>query len=466
MKTERRFPIWYYLVLLLAFILSTLFWSLIFSHHTNSIIRHSIANVESPKYFNSPDFEYYENYLPEEIGVINEIDTSKIVIDSLTGRAIVSNLLNVAVKNQAVPLKVFLLDLLRKVDTSSYKVVYADSTINRIQLEVNSDSIQNFKTLLRQKLNNYDLLLWDEVLFSSTFNDSKLSEPDCSWYLKAINTQQAWSISTGDKDVIIAVIDNGFDTNHPELRGKDIKPYNVVQKSIDVRPSNQNHGTHVAATIVAKSDNNLGLVGIAPKCTYMPIKVSDQNGIMTNSYIIDGILYAIKNEASIINISLGMQINSSLRLTAGEQQNYIDTKNKDEEDFWNELFKYADDRKVTCVLAAGNSHIMTGFDPFQRSRYTIKVGACDKDFKRAPFSNFGSYTSIYAPGVSIYSAKPNASFEFLDGTSMAAPIVSGVIALVKSKNRDITNEQIFKLLANTSTFRNGIKIIDSYKILK
>jgi subtilisin family serine protease len=364
-----------------------------------------------------------------------------------------------------VPLKTFLLDLLKRVDTADYKIVYADSIINRVQLEVDPDTIANFKIKLRQRLNNYDLLVWDEVLFENSFNESKLNNATYSWYLNAINAQQAWSISTGNSDVIVAVIDNGFDINHPELKDKSVKPYNVVLHNNNVSPISVNHGTHVAATIIGKSDNNVGLVGIAPKCTFMPIKVSDQNGHMTNTYIIDGILYAIKNKASVINISLGMAISPYFQISESQQQNYINTQGKDEEDFWDELFKYANERNVTCVIAAGNSHIMAGYDPFQRSKYTIKVGAFDKRFQKADFSNYGEYVNIYAPGVSIYSAKPNADFEFLDGTSMASPIVAGSIALLKSKYRSISNTEIIARLTRSSKLINGIKIIDASKLL-
>jgi subtilisin family serine protease len=467
METKNKFPFWYYFALLLALIVTILFWYLLFDRISIEPYPQSQAsNSETPGYFDNPEFGNYQDQLPDEIGEINEIDTSKIEIDSLTGRTIVSNLINVAVKNQAVPLKTFLLDLLKKVDTADYKVVYADSTINRVQLEVNSDSIPNFKVKLRKKLNNYDLLVWDEVLFSSSYNESKLNDPTFSWYFNAINAQQAWSISTGDKDIVVAVIDNGFDINHPELKGKSIKPYNVTSRNNNVSPASQNHGTHVAATIVAKSDNNLGLVGIAPKCTFMPIKVSDQNGNMTNSYIIDGILYAIKNKASVINISLGMAISPNFGLNESQQQNYINTQGKDEEDFWNELFKFADDRKVTCVIAAGNSHIMAGYDPFQRSKYTIKVGAVDKNLKKADFSNYGKFVTVYAPGVSIYSAKPNGGFEFLDGTSMASPIVAGSVALLKSKNRNISNEDIIKLLTKSARVTNGLKVLDLNRLVR
>jgi hypothetical protein len=103
------------------------------------------------------------------------------------------------------------------------------------------------------------------------------------------------------------------------------------------------------------------------------------------------------------------------------------------------------------VIAAGNDNALIGIDPMQRSPVTIKVSAVDQQLQKASFSNFGSGSTISAPGVNIFSAVPGGNFKALDGTSMAAPVVSGGVALIKSLKPDISNRELIQLLQRTGT---------------
>src|SRR5690606_28512433 len=142
---------------------------------------------------------------------------------------------------------------------------------------------------------------------------------------------------------------------------------------------------HVASTAIGKKDNNSGLAGICPDCSFMPIKIQDDDGYITSSYVIDGILYAIKNNADVVNLSLGLDIPLFMSPPLQEQEQVINLYGKDEEAFWKELFAFAERRKTICVLASGNSNLLTGIDPFARSEKTIKVGAIAKQGTKAPF---------------------------------------------------------------------------------
>lgn len=455
---HKIYPFRYYVFLFLMLVVTIVFW-LFFFHFipVNNLKNNSITNRQLT------ENEYWQqDFLPKQVGQIKPIDTTKIINDSINRRRIVSNLVNIAIKNTSNSIAKFANELKQSYPSDDYKIVYIDSVINRLQVELPEKERENFKTEVKTKLNQYKLLVWDEMLFDNVknFNDPKLNDNSTNWYLKTINIDRGWNQTTGNKNIIIAVIDNGFDLSHPELKDKSIKPYNVIDKTTNVSPSNENHGTHVASTIIAKGNNNQGLVGICPDCSFMPIKVEDQNGMMSNTYIIDAILYAIKNKADVINLSLGMQIPSGVNIPLQDQKDYINSSAKDEEEFWDDLFNYANEKNVTCVLAAGNSNIMTGFDPFQRSKNTIKVGAIDKNQNKASFSNFGPSTTIYAPGTNIYGAKPGNSYEILQGTSMAAPIVSGFVGLLKSMNKNLTNQQIISIINRNSVNENNLKILD------
>jgi subtilisin family serine protease len=455
---NNKYPLRYYVFLFLMLVLTIILW-LLFYHlapvhnlNNNAIVSSSL---------NQNDY-WQQDYLPKQVGQIIPIDTTKIINDSINQRRIVSNLVNIAIKNTSSSIAKFASELKQNYPSDDYKIVYIDSVISRLQVELPENEREHFKTEVKTKLNGYKLLVWDEILFDNVknFNDPKLNDISANWYLKKINIEKAWNQTTGNKNIIIAVIDNGFDLNHPELKNKSLNPYNVIDKTNNVRPSKENHGTHVTSTIIANSDNNQGLVGICPDCSYMPIKVEDQNGLISNTYVIDAILYAIKNKADVINLSLGMQVQSAVAISLQDQMNYIQSSAKDEEEFWDDLFAYADEKNVTCVLAAGNSNMMTGFDPFQRSKNTIKVGAIDNHNNKANFSNFGPNTTIYAPGTNIYGAKPGNSYEVLQGTSMAAPIVSGFVGLLKSMNKNLTNSQVISIINRNSVRQNNLKILD------
>lgn len=432
----------YSICILIFLLLSILFWSIFWEGYFAGRITLLSSKDVGKHYYKTP-----ESYIGLIEG-ITEIDESHIEIDTVLNRQILGNLVNIALKGTQKNVLQFAVDFKSKYPSTDYELVYLDTVINRVQVRLPQEKRTIFKQDVKQKLNNYSLLVWDEYLFRNQYatNDPLLKSND-KWYLDRIGIDGAWKKTLGSKDIVIAVIDNGFDLQHEELKDKSIKPYNVITKSNDVRANKQNHGTHVAATAVGNANNGSGLAGTCPNCTLMPIKVEDENGYMASSYIIDGILYAIKNKADVINLSLGF----TRELTIPEllQKQIISHMYKDEEAFWEQLFSYAEEQNVLCVIAAGNSSILTGVDPFTRSRKTIKVGATDSFGNLAEFTNFGEYTTLFAPGVAIKSAKPNNQYEYLDGTSMATPVVSGFVGLLKSTN-STNNEDIRKLLlANT-----------------
>lgn len=432
------------IIIFLFIVFSIIFWfwalNYYFSNKTN--------NEQHPIMTNQ-DFNYIK------------IDDSLIEIDSSTNRRYISNLINIAIKDKNGDINTFL-DTFSKVYSNQFKVNFVDTVINRTQITIlnKSSSRDLIKAELKLKFASYDLLIWDEVLFSksSMYNDPIRIDNTLNWYFEAINIEPFWKKYNGNEEVVVAVIDNGFDLNHIEFKDKISLPYNVSNKMNINMGNTQNHGTHVASLIAAAS-NQIGMVGIAPNANIMPIKVEDDQGYMTSSYIIDGILYAVKNNADVINLSLGFEFQNNI-IPESTQRDMIKSKYVDEELFWKELFDYTEKNNVICVLAAGNSSMLTGLDPFQRSPNTIKVGAYDQNYEITSFSNYGEFTTIFAPGKKVIGAKPNNQYELLDGTSMAAPIISGIAAALKSKNKNY-NSSNFKTFLNEHAIQKN-----NYKLFK
>jgi subtilisin family serine protease len=247
--------------------------------------------------------------------------------------------------------------------------------------------------------------------------------------LSRINAPGAWDLTTGSSSVIVAVIDTGIDLNHADLAGRIISGQDFVDN--DFVPQDGNgHGTHVSGTIAAAGNNGSGTTGINWDTRILAIRVLDSNGDGTLSAVASGIDYARLNGASIINLSLGGDSDSTILRDAVENAN---------------------DAGIFISIAAGNesnNNNTTGSYPANYNLTgTVSVAATDENDNLAYFSNFGSTTvHLGAPGVSIVSTVPSfvagSGYSSFSGTSMAAPHVAGVAALMKSLNPNLTGSQI------------------------
>lgn len=398
--------------------------------------------------------EIIHRYLPPEHGIYVPVDPDKIIIDTTDPgkRKIISDRINLVIHKDS-SFNDFIYTFKTDTSNTNYQILYYDTVTRHIQLKIPDIERTTLKTALKQKYPAIRLA-WDESLFSFSLqsNDPDFTNAKKKWALERVKAPQAWNTTIGDSNIIIAVVDDGFDLTHPEFKGKVVKPWNVPAHDSLVHSANGKlyHGTHVASIALGNINNASGLCGVAPGCKFMPVQVADNNGTMTTTAIISGILYAIAKNADVINLSLGMIIPGISENTPLQTQNdLIKLAYKDEVEFWQDLFNYTNENNIVVVIAAGNSNILTGVDPFQRTINTIKVGAANNSNSKASFSNYGKYTTIAAPGVEIYSAFPNSKYQFLDGTSMAAPMVTGAVALIKSVNPKIKYEQIVFVLQET-----------------
>lgn len=403
-----------------------------------------------------PGFEFLPEYPNKPI----PIDDGDIIDDEEGNRRIIANRLNVLLDDDALTINQFAADFKAVYAGDQYQIIYADPIIKRLQLQIPADERVQIKNELVQRLpeqyTTNNVFVWDEALMTSSIvpNDSRIGE---CWYHNAIKTYAAWDITMGNEDIIVAIVDDGINLKHNEFRNKIVKPYNVFTKSDDVRESDVGHGTHVAGLAIASANNQSGIAGVAPNCKLMPIQVFDRDGYCSTMSVLDGVLYAVYNGADVVNLSLGMMINAQLPSAA--QQELINSYFKEEERVWKKVFSIANRNNTAIIIAAGNENLMAGIEPMHRSQDVIVVAAVGEDHNplhtKANFSNYGSYTDVSAPGVDILSTMGNGKYETMSGTSMAAPIVAGAVALIKSVNRPLSTAQIRTILQETGIEVNG-----------
>jgi subtilisin family serine protease len=331
-----------------------------------------------------------------------------------------------------------------------------------------------------------DVIVFGEAPVNDTFYNLPDTNPNSLWGVKAINSAQAWDINLGEGSVV-AVLDTGVDYNLPELwdniwvnplfvtdnnsdgtinlndldvAPKDGKLYGSELTSIggqfifgrdyinnDSDPMDDHlvtnngvasggHGTHVSGTIAAIANNNIGIAGVSPRSKIMPLKVLDSSKLGTLGAVANAIRQAADNGADVINMSLSAKVSPA-------PQYFIEAVN------------YAQALGSVIVVAAGNdSDNAEKYTPANiPSVITVAALAKDKDsnnnFKAATFSNYGSPVDISAPGVNILSlstslvkaANPS-DYVLKSGTSMAAPHVAGVAALLKASEPALTPSQI------------------------
>ncbi|MFT7288526.1 MAG: serine protease, partial [Halieaceae bacterium] len=287
------------------------------------------------------------------------------------------------------------------------------------------------------------------------------------WHYPLINIPGAWDSTTGDASVVVAVVDTGVLTQHPDLAGQFVDGYDFISNARealdgdgidpnpeeDVDPSNPGaanfHGTHVAGTIGARGNNSIGVAGVAYDCRVMPLRALAANG-GTSYDVNQAIRYAagLPNDsgrlpaqaADIINLSLG---------GGGFSPSSQD------------LFNQLRERGIIVVAAAGNEGSTIHSYPASYDN-VISVSAVDTQQRLTSYSNTGSRIDIAAPGgdgssdangdgypdgvLSTGSSDGEFAYTFLSGTSMAAPHVAGVLALMKSINPALDAGDIDRLL--------------------
>jgi serine protease len=244
------------------------------------------------------------------------------------------------------------------------------------------------------------------------------------WDFAKMNVASAWTKSTGS-GVTVAVIDTGVDANHPDLRANVLSGYDAIANRAGTSSDGNGHGTHVAGTIAAVTGNNVGVSAVAPDTRILPVKVLNDKGAGVMSDTAEGIVWAADHGAQVINMSLG----STSKVTAVSN-----------------AIAYARSKGVTVVAAAGNERAKGSPISYPGAdEGVIAVAATDSSDRVASYSNAGGYVDVAAPGSNILSTYPTArgnAYANMNGTSMAAPHVAAVAALLKSYKSTLTPDQI------------------------
>jgi subtilisin family serine protease len=339
--------------------------------------------------------------------------------------------------------------------------------------------------LLLNKIMPNDLFFPDQWALHNTGQTGGLEDAD-------IDAVEAWDIETGSSDIVIAIIDSGIDLTHPDLIENiwvnsdeipnngidddnngyidDYNGYDYTYEDENYDPLDHNgHGTVMSGVIAAMTNNEIGISGITWNCKIMPVKVVDADWRPQGNSILDGIRYAADNGAKVICMAFAMFQSSSLR-------NTID---------------YAHDKGALLVCSAGN------FDNDKKTypaayENVIAVAGTDHNDQRMEDiyeangiwvnSSYGDWVDIAAPGLDIHTTSPTyhvtlcdtwgyeLNYDILSGTTLAAPVVAGVAALIFSKNPDYSPDKVMAILkANSDPYDSeyylGVGRINAYKTL-
>ncbi|MGB1206273.1 MAG: GEVED domain-containing protein [Chitinophagales bacterium] len=322
------------------------------------------------------------------------------------------------------------------------------------------DKVDNFvKTLEGNSTIEYaEKVPYETLCFEP--NDPKYSSSQKA-YLQSINAPQAWDMSFGSSEIVVAVVDDAILQTHEDLSSilwdnpneiagngidddnngyiDDVHGWDMADSDNNTNPpasettsSTFSHGTHVSGLACASTNNGKGGASLGSGASLMAIKATSDNASNPNAIQQGwhGIEYAIENGADVINLSWGGTAYSSTHAN---------------------ICNYAEEQGVVIVAAAGNYGISAPFYPAAYET-VIAVAAVNSDGIKPGFSNYGDWINIAAPGVLLESsvASGNSSYSYKNGTSMASPVVAGAVALLLSYQPIFPPECVRQCLLNSA----------------
>ncbi len=327
--------------------------------------------------------------------------------------------------------------------------------------ELHFTDIQNVEAIIKDLIKTGAIEYAEKVPNDQLFltpNDPQYNASN-QWGLFKINAGQAWDLSLGSAAIKVATVDNAIQTTHTDLAAAmwvnpgeipgngidddgngyidDINGYDVADNDNNPNPLNNSwdHGTHVAGTTGAKTNNNIGVASIGHGISIVAVKAtknSSSPSSVTDGYA--GITYAVAAGAKIVNCSWG---GTGFSQTGQNVVNYA----------WN--------NNSIVVAAAGNSNVQTQFYPAAFTNCFAVASTTSTDAK-SNFSNYGTWIDVSAPGSSILSTVPTNNYAYMSGTSMASPLVAGTLGLMLSYNPGLSKTALLNCLTSTCVNINSV----------
>jgi thermitase len=277
----------------------------------------------------------------------------------------------------------------------------------------------------------------DDPYFSTSLASSHYGTVS-QWGPQAVSAPSAWDLTLGDPNVVIAIVDTGVDSSHPDLASKIVGQYSYVGNNAK---DGFGHGTHCAGIAAAATNNDVGIAGMCPNCGILSVKVLNDQGSGYISDVASGITYAASHGARVISLSLGGNGRTETLHSA---------------------LAYAVANNALPVCAMGNSGSSSNTPEPAYWHDCLSVIATDQNGAKASFSNYGVKADVSAPGVAILSTMPTypvtltttygyrTNYDALSGTSMATPMVAGIAGLVLSHNPNLTPAQVAGIIEASS----------------
>lgn len=293
-----------------------------------------------------------------------------------------------------------------------------------ISLPQGKDPVEVAETLKKDESSSLDFVETDDLI-SPEFIPNDPYYPS-QWHLPKIEAPIAWD-SASAPNSLVAICDTGIEANHEDLAPvlRTDLGFNTVDNSTNWTPVHY-HGTLVAGAAAAVVNNSLGVAGVGREAKIIPVRISNLSD--GGAYLSDAaecISYSADNGAKAINLSYRMAGYSTIDSAAS----------------------YAEGKGATTVVAAGNDGVDPAWPDFSTF---LAVGATDQNDTRTSWSNYGNYIDIVAPGLSILTTYIGNQYSYASGTSLAAPLVVGTIALLSGAKADISPSEVKNILYITS----------------